>query len=76
MNKIKILVLLMLLPIIIFAQEVVEQPDWVLKIIEAGMPFILLGVTAATKLKDKIPGIYMLVVVALYIIYQVHFSIN
>jgi len=62
MKRIHIILMLLILPIVLFAQAVVEQPDWVMKLVEALMPLVLVGVAAAAKLKDKIPGIWMLVV--------------
>ena len=55
------LVLVMFVPLM--AQDVAEQPEWVLKIVEALMPLILVAVASVSKLKDKIPGLYMLFVV-------------
>ncbi len=54
--------MLLILVVPLMAQDAGEQPEWVLKLVEAAMPLVLLGVAAVTKLKDKIPGIYMLIV--------------
>ncbi len=67
MKRINILTLVVFVILLTFvplmAQDVTEQPDWVMKIVEALMPLILLAVVSVSKLKNEIPGILMLVVI-------------
>jgi len=58
------LLILALMPVIVFAQEVVFEPTPI-GIVTLLSPVIVWAIGYVSKLKDKIPGLYMLLVLAL-----------